>query len=96
VHTDIRWSNIVQVDDGWVLIDCYDACALTDLDGLKRRAVDRRITDHSWNLSDDLRQLATICNECSLASDFINTLTALIISPSTTLDEIVTACSPSD
>ena len=96
VHTDIRWSNIVQVDDGWVLIDCYDACELTDCDGLRQRAVDRSITDHSWNSSDDLRQLATICNECSLVSDFKNIFSALIISPRTTLEEVVTACSPSN
>lgn len=58
VHTDIRWSNVVLLDnDNWLVIDCYDACLLSDDSMLRQRAVARGVTGTKWRVRDDLNQI---------------------------------------
>jgi hypothetical protein len=59
VHTDIRWSNIVLMDNNdWMLIDCYDACMLSDKRSLLQRAEGKGLMSGSWSERKDLAQLA--------------------------------------
>jgi hypothetical protein len=87
VHTDIRWSNIVLLDnDDWMLIDCYEVCLLSDNDALKACAQARNVTTHAWGVHDDLRQLSVLCG------DQFSELGNLIAAEGTALDDITTAC----
>ena len=87
VHTDIRWSNIVMLDDDdWMLIDCYEVCLLSDNDALKACARARKVTTHAWGVHDDLRQLSVLCE------DQFSELGNLIAAEGTALDDIATAC----
>jgi hypothetical protein len=87
VHTDVRWSNIVLLDnDDWMLIDCYEVCLLSDSNALKARAQARNVTTHAWGVYDDLRQLSVLCE------DQFPELGNLIAAEGTVLNDITTAC----
>ena len=62
VHTDIRWSNIVLLDNNdWLVIDCYDACLLLSNGAmLRERAVARDVTGREWGVRDDLDQISRL------------------------------------
>ena len=61
VHTDIRWRNIVLLDnDDWLVIDCYDACPLSDDALLGQRALARSVTGCKWRVRDDLDQISRL------------------------------------
>jgi hypothetical protein len=61
VHTDIRWSNVVLLDnDDWLVIDCYDACLISDSSMLRERAVARGVTGREWRVSDDIAQISRL------------------------------------
>ena len=38
VHCDIRWPNIIECFDKWIIIDCEYACLLTDAESLADRS----------------------------------------------------------
>jgi hypothetical protein len=91
VHTDIRWSNIVQLNnDDWLVIDCYDACALSDDRMLRARAASRNVTGRPWGTGDDLKQIAVLVDNFPAMNPG---LSALIAQPGVELHAIVTACS---
>ena len=93
VHTDIRWSNIVLLNnDDWMLIDCYEVCLLSDNAALMSCAAARNVTTHAWGVHDDLLQLSQLCRD--QASDFGNLIELgnLIAAEGTTLANITEVC----
>jgi hypothetical protein len=89
VHSDIRWSNIVLLNNGdWMLIDCYDVCQLSDNDALWSCAKSRNVTTHAWSVHDDLLQLSQLCKDWGDSE-----LGLLIAAEGTTLADITAKCS---
>jgi len=97
VHTDIRWPNIVLMDDGnWMLVDCYEACKLNDSKGLLKIAVDRRLPNCSWRKHEDMVQLAGLVGALPFVQN-VNSISAvtlynIITHCDVTLDNIITHC----
>jgi hypothetical protein len=57
-HTDIRWPNIVRVDNHWVVIDCYYVCHSGDHTMRMQRATERHRTDVAeWGVRQDIDQI---------------------------------------
>lgn len=69
VHCDIRWSNIVECNSEWILIDCEFACHLNESDLLMERSSEtiRRthVKDPSkpWDTSFDFHQVALLLRD---------------------------------
>lgn len=71
VHCDVRWSNLVFLNDSWYLIDCEYACKLTDTIALLDRSTKIRPKyvlhpTSPWNPSFDMYQVAILIDECNL------------------------------
>jgi hypothetical protein len=94
VHTDVRWANIVLLDnDDWMLIDCYEVCKLTDADGLRARATARGLSVTSWRCADDISQLVKLGTDLSFVQkEFTNDFATLVISGGATLAAILALC----
>ena len=62
-HTDIRWFNVVMHKVSWILIDCYDFCAVTDHDRLvaiKSQRTAGAVEEAEWSATDDLLQVMAL------------------------------------
>jgi hypothetical protein len=94
VHTDVRWSNIVLLDnDDWMLIDCYEVCKLADEDGLRARATARGLSVQFWSCGDDISQLVRLGTELSFSQkEFTNDFETLVASGGATLAAILALC----
>lgn len=71
VHCDVRWSNLVFLNDSWYLIDCEYACKLTDNMALLDRSTKIRPKyvlnpTSPWNPSFDMYQVAILIDESKL------------------------------
>jgi len=65
-HTDIRWPNVVKHGESWVLIDCYDFCAVNDRDRLLTTKAMRSagaIEAREWCAMDDLMQVLRLATD---------------------------------
>jgi hypothetical protein len=67
VHCNIRWPNIIEYFDKWIIIDCEYACLLTDAKSLPDRS--SRIkpyfvmdTSKPWSPHFDLYQVGLLLN----------------------------------
>ena len=58
-HTDIRWPNIIQLDNGdWCVIDCYEVCYQNEHELRAERAVSRQLVNvQEWSARDDIQQI---------------------------------------
>jgi hypothetical protein len=65
-HTDIRWPNVVKYGDSWVLIDCYDFCAVDDTERLVNTKAVRSsgaAAALEWCGMDDLMQVLRLATD---------------------------------
>ena len=76
LHTDIRWGNIVEFQNLWILIDCYDFCKFDDSArrfATKRLRIKGAVTDSPWEVEDDLAQvLALVSDEAFRGHEYVS------------------------
>mmetsp|Transcript_26666 Transcript_26666/g.38124 ORF Transcript_26666/g.38124 Transcript_26666/m.38124 type:complete len:391 (+) Transcript_26666:481-1653(+) len=97
-HTDIRWFNVVLHGASWILIDCYDFCAVTDherLVAIKRQRTAGVAEDAKWCATDDLLQVLALAGAEEFRGDAysmfedVHALVAQVVAGEASVDDVI-------
>ena len=97
-HTDIRWLNVVQHENAWIFIDCYDFCGQTDnarLVAIKRQRTAGVAEDAEWCATDDLLQVMALararefCGDEYRVFDAVHEFVDQVVADTASVDDVI-------